>query len=619
MAEGRDGGLPHGDRADPAVDPRSARELRGPPEPVLLDEDPQGDAGGLPAGHAEAPGGDGQGSLHPDPDVRVRGSAGGGDGRRRFPRAAATGALRPDAGPADAPGKTSQGKPTRAGAHVRSHSLSIEGLRDAPFEHRDGRGHQGAGFLQGLPYGRGVQNRDGEAGMTMEKKVNIMVVDDEEIVRASLTSWLEEDGYRVEAVESGRKALERLPERDWDLMLVDLKMPGMAGMQLMDEVHKTSPEMLVIIMTAYATVDTAVKAMKKGAYDYFVKPFNPDDISLTIRKIVDHHKLVQENQFLRKELKKQYKLRDMISKNEKMLEIFDLARTVAQSSSTVLIQGESGTGKELLARAIHDESPRMNSPFISVSCASLTESLLESELFGHEKGAFTGATVLNRGKLELAQDGTLFLDEIGDISLKLQMDLLRVLEQREFRRVGGSELIPINSRIIAATNRDLAAAIEAERFRADLYYRLNVISIHIPPLRERREDIPLLVDHFIEKFNIEMGKEIRGISEGAVRILMGNDWPGNARELRNVIERAVVVTKGNIVTESDISLPSVPSDANHRTKSLEEIEKAHIRVVLNENQWNIVRSAHALGIDRVTLYNKIKKFGLKKEGVAPKE
>jgi DNA-binding NtrC family response regulator len=455
--------------------------------------------------------------------------------------------------------------------------------------------------------------------MTMEKKVNIMVVDDEEIVRASLTSWLEEDGYHVEAVESGKKALERLPEKDWDLLLVDLKMPGMDGIQLMDEVHKTAPDMLVIIMTAYATVDTAVKAMKKGAYDYFVKPFNPDDISLTIRKIVDHHKLVQENLFLRKELKKQYKLRDMISKNEKMLEIFDLARTVAKSSSTVLIQGESGTGKELLARAIHDESPRMDAPFISVSCASLTESLLESELFGHEKGAFTGATVLSRGKLELAQDGTLFLDEIGDISLKLQMDLLRVLEQKEFRRVGGSDLIPINSRIIAATNRDLSAAIKEERFRADLYYRLNVISIHIPPLRERREDIPLLVDHFIEKFNIEMGKQIRGVSEGAMRILVDNNWPGNARELRNVIERAVVVAKGNIVTESDISLPPAASGANHRAKSLEEIEKAHIVVVLNANQWNIVRSAQALGIDRVTLYNKIKKFGLKKEEAAPKE
>ncbi len=455
--------------------------------------------------------------------------------------------------------------------------------------------------------------------MTMEKTVNIMVVDDEEIVRESLTGWLEEDGYHVECAEGGKKALELLPRRNWDLMLVDLKMPGMDGIQLMDEVRKTVPDMLVIIMTAFATVDTAVKAMKKGAYDYFVKPFNPDDISLTIRKIVDHRKLVQENLFLRKELMKQYKLRDMISKNEKMLEIFDLARTVARSSSTVLIQGESGTGKELLARAIHDESPRMNAPFISVSCASLTESLLESELFGHEKGAFTGAAVLKRGKLELAQDGTLFLDEIGDISLKLQMDLLRVLEQREFRRVGGSDLISIGSRILAATNRDLKKAIAEGRFRADLFYRLNVISIHIPPLRDRREDIPLLVDHFVEKFRPAMGKEIRGVSERAMRIMVDNDWPGNARELRNVVERAMVVAKGNLITEADVSLPSSGLGANPGAKSLEEIEKEHIRLVLSENHWNIVQSALTLGIDRVTLYNKIKKFGLKREGVAPKE
>jgi DNA-binding NtrC family response regulator len=455
--------------------------------------------------------------------------------------------------------------------------------------------------------------------MTMEKSVNILVVDDEEIVRDSLSSWLEEDGYHVEAVESGKKALERLPAKPWDLMLVDLKMPGMDGIQLMEEVRKTHPDMLVIIMTAYATVDTAVKAMKTGAYDYFVKPFNPDDISLTIRKIVDHHQLVKENLFLRKELKKQYKLRDMISKNEKMLEIFELARTVAKSSSTVLIQGESGTGKELLARAIHDESPRSEAPFISVSCASLTESLLESELFGHEKGAFTGAGAIKRGKLELAQDGTLFLDEIGDISLKLQMDLLRVLEQREFRRVGGADLIAITSRIIAATNRDLKIAIEEGRFRADLYYRLNVISIHIPPLRDRREDIPLLVEHFIEKFNIEMGKQIRGVSEGAMKVLVDNDWPGNARELRNVIERAMVVAKGNVISEPDISLPASSGGANHRVKSLEEIEKEHIRLVLNEHQWNIVRSAQTLGIDRVTLYNKIKKFDLKKDAATAKE
>jgi two-component system response regulator AtoC len=454
--------------------------------------------------------------------------------------------------------------------------------------------------------------------MTMEKDVNILVVDDEEIVRDSLSGWLEEDGYGVEAVESGRKALERLSARPWDLMLVDLKMPGMDGIQLMDEVRKTHPDMLIIIMTAYATVDTAVKAMKKGAYDYFVKPFNPDDISLTIRKIVDHHKLVKENLFLRKELKKQYKLHDMISKNEKMLEIFELARTVAKSNSTVLIQGESGTGKELLARAIHEESPRAEGPFISVSCASFTESLLESELFGHEKGAFTGATALKRGKLELAQEGTLFLDEIGDISLKLQMDLLRVLEQKEFRRVGGTDLLPITSRILAATNRDLPKAIEDGLFRADLYYRLNVISIHIPPLRERSEDIPFLVDHFIEKFNIEMGKQIQGVSEEALRAMMNHEWPGNARELRNVIERAMVVAKEHIITEADVSVSTAPGAANHRAKSLEEMEKAHIQVVLSENQWNIARSAQVLGIDRVTLYNKIKKFELKRDTIPPK-
>ncbi|HEY5765899.1 MAG TPA: sigma-54 dependent transcriptional regulator, partial [Candidatus Deferrimicrobiaceae bacterium] len=305
----------------------------------------------------------------------------------------------------------------------------------------------------------------------MEPKVNILVVDDEEIVRDSLAGWLEEDGYHVETAENGPKAIERLPDKSWNLAMVDLKMPGMDGIELMDEIRKRYPDTIVIIMTAYATVDTAVKAMKQGAYDYIVKPFNPEDLSLTIRKIIEHQNLVRENLYLRKELKKQYRLHDLISKNHQMLEIFELARTVARSGSTVLIQGESGTGKELLSRAIHMESPRRDSPFLSVSCAALTETLLESELFGHEKGAFTGADTVRTGKIELAGDGTLFLDEIGDIGLKLQMDLLRVIEQREFRRVGGSELIPIRSRIIAATNRDLQKAIAEGRFREDLYYR----------------------------------------------------------------------------------------------------------------------------------------------------
>ncbi len=453
----------------------------------------------------------------------------------------------------------------------------------------------------------------------MDPKVNILVVDDEEIVRDSLASWLEEDGYEVEAVENGMKALERLPLKEWSLALVDLKMPGMDGIQLMEEIKKTRPDMTVIIMTAYATVDTAVKAMKRGAYDYTVKPFNPEDLSMTIRKILEHQKLVKENIFLRKELKKQYRLHDMIGKNKQMQEIFELVKTVAPSNSIVLIQGESGTGKELLARAIHDESPRRDAPFISVSCAALTESLLESELFGHEKGAFTGADAIRRGKIELAQDGTLFLDEIGDVSLKLQMDLLRVLEQREFRRVGGHDLIPINSRIIAATNRDLKKAIAEGHFREDLYYRLNVISIHIPPLRERKEDIPLLVEHFVDKFNIEMGKSIEGVNEAAMRLLLDFAWPGNARELRNVIERAMVVTKGKMILESDLSLPAAGGKTGNHGKSLDDIEKEHIRLILGENRWNIIRSAQMLGIDRVTLYNKIKKYDLKKPVGADKE
>jgi len=449
----------------------------------------------------------------------------------------------------------------------------------------------------------------------MESKVNILIVDDEEIVRESLASWLEEDGYEVAAAENGFRALERLPEKDWNLAMVDLKMPGMDGIQLMDEIRKIKPETIVIIMTAYATVDTAVQAMKKGAYDYIVKPFNPEDLSLTIRKIIEHQKLVKENLYLRKELKKQYRLHDMVSKNHKMIEIFELVKTVAKSNSIVLVQGESGTGKELLSRAIHMESPRRDEPFVSVSCASLTESLLESELFGYDKGAFTGADQARSGKIELAQDGTLFLDEIGDISLKLQMDLLRVIEQREFRRVGGTQLIPITSRIITSTNRDLAKAIKEGKFREDLYYRLNVISVYIPPLRERKEDIPLLVEHFIERFNIEMGKNVDGLAETAMRTLMDYHWPGNARELRNVIERSMVVTKGRMIHDTDLSLPQAPGVQNSRGKSLSEMEKEHIRQVLHDNKWNIIRSAQVLGIDRVTLYNKIRKYELKKEPV----
>jgi DNA-binding NtrC family response regulator len=464
----------------------------------------------------------------------------------------------------------------------------------------------------------GTKKRGGRI-TDMEKDVNILVVDDEEIVRESLCSWLKEDGYQAESVEDGFKALDIIKKKPWNVLFVDLKMPGMDGLEVMRRAKALQPEVPIIIITAYATVNTAVEAMKEGAYDYLVKPFNPEEISLIIRRLIEKQALLKENIFLRKELKKQFYFQDLISKSRKMQDIFELARTVAKSTSTILILGESGTGKELLARAIHLESLRADTSFVSVSCAALTETLLESELFGHEKGAFTHAISQKKGKFEMANGGTIFLDEIGDIGPKLQLDLLRILQEKEFSRVGGNEVIKVDVRIIAATNRDLKKAIEEGKFRDDLYYRLNVISILIPPLRERKEDIPLLVDHFIEKFNIEMEKKIGGISPEALKSIMAYSWPGNVRELENTIERAMVITKGTMINVEDLGLSS-RAEENSLTcaappsgdKSMKAVEKEHMAKILKENDWNIQRSAEILGIDRVTLYNKIRKYELKK-------
>jgi len=435
-------------------------------------------------------------------------------------------------------------------------------------------------------------------------------------VRSSLVDWLREDGYHAEAAEDGFEALEKLKEKPWDIALVDLKMPKMDGLELMERMKKLKPDIQVIIITAYATVHTAVQAMKMGAYDYLVKPFNPEEISLLINRLIESQELVKEISYLRKELAKQYQFHDLISKSPKMQKIFEFARTVAKSNSNILILGESGTGKELLARAIHNESLRAAGPFVAVSCVALPETLLESELFGHEKGAFTDAVTQKKGKFELAHGGTLFLDEIGDISPKLQLNLLRVLQEKEFTRVGGTKPIKVDVRIIAATNRDLKKAVDEGKFRDDLYYRLNVISIQIPPLRERKEDIPLLVHRFIEKFNIELGKRVEKISEEALKTLMKYDWPGNVRELENVIERAMVITKGTLIKPEDIQISAEPSKevrVEGEDKSLRAVERAHIQRVLEENDWNIQRSAQILGIDRVTLYKKIKKYGLKRK------
>ena len=451
-----------------------------------------------------------------------------------------------------------------------------------------------------------------------KEKTRILIVDDEEIIRESLAGWLRKDGYTVDTAVDGPCAVQRIRAEQWSVLLVDLKMPGMDGIEVLGEAKKLCPDTAVVIMTAYATVDTAVNAIKMGAYDYLVKPFDPVELSLLMQRIIAQQTLMRETLLLRKALKREYRFRDFLSKNAAVQSVFELARVAARSNSTILILGESGTGKELLARAIHAESSRGGGPFVPVSCAALTESLLEAELFGYERGAFTGAVARNKGKFELAHGGTLFLDEIGDISPKLQLDLLRVLEERHFYRLGGTVPIVVDLRIIAATNRDLRRAIEEGTFRDDLYYRLNVIPIRLPPLRERREDIPLLIEHFIERLSIETGRHVEGVSREALELLMAHSWPGNVRELRNVLERGVVVGSGSIVEASDLGLTpstSYTHEVTNAPASLEEMERRHISEILQRTGGNVSQAARILNIDRATLYSKIRKYQLKKDDV----
>jgi DNA-binding NtrC family response regulator len=441
--------------------------------------------------------------------------------------------------------------------------------------------------------------------------VGILVVDDELIVRESLTKWFREDGFRTDSAENAAAALRKLQSSCWDMILVDIKMPGMDGIELLQRIKELKNDIIVIIITAFASVDTAVKALKQGAYDYVTKPIDPDYLDHLISKALNERNLVRENLKLKDTVSELTEKDEIIGESGEMHRVMEMVRTVAATDTTVMIRGESGTGKELIARAIHNHSARKFFPIVTVNCGALTESLLESELFGHEKGAFTGAQYRRKGKVELADGGTLFLDEIGNISQKTQMDLLRVLETKQFMRVGGSEIIRSDFRVICATNSDLEGAVKAGTFREDLYYRLNVFSIPLPPLRARRGDIAKLAHYFLEKYSKAMGKQRSGFSADAMHALKAHDWPGNVRELENAIERAMVVSNGPTIEKQHLPLQTLMQSATNG-KRLEDIERKHIEHILHETGWNISRSATILDIDRVTLYHKIEKFGLKR-------
>ncbi len=442
--------------------------------------------------------------------------------------------------------------------------------------------------------------------------IKILIVDDELIMRESLAGWLERDGHAVQTAASGEEALEKIEETHFDILLVDIKMEGISGLDVLRKVKESDPDAEVVMITAYGSIPSAIEAMKDGAFDYMLKPFDPNELGVLIEKIVQHQEQARENIYLKEQYKDRTRFESMIGQAKPMQEIFDLICDVAPMDSTVLITGETGTGKGLAAKAIHTNSSRRNGPFVTVNCGAIPEHLMESELFGHQKGAFTDAKETKKGRLELAHGGTLFLDEIGEISMRMQIDLLRVLEDRVFYRVGGTQPIEVDFRVIAATNRDLETAIKSGDFREDLFYRLNVISFIMPSLSQRKEDIPLLAEHFLYRFSQETNKPIDSISREAMDEMMIYDWPGNIRELENAIERAVVVGRQREILPENLPIFCHEPAPAVRAHSLKDVEKTHIERVLTENQWNIARSAKILGIDRSTLYSKIKRYDIEK-------
>jgi len=449
----------------------------------------------------------------------------------------------------------------------------------------------------------------------------ILVVDDEESFRHMLSVILIKEGYEVETASNGGEGLQKAVASPFDQILCDIRMPRMDGLEFLKAIQKTGVEATIVVMSAYGTVDIAIEAMKLGAYDYISKPFKPDEIILTLRKAEEREQLRKENQLLRREVTKEYSFENILSKNEKMQNIFDVIKKVAQYKSTVLISGESGTGKELVARALHYNSERSPNPFIPVNCGAIPENLLESELFGHAKGAFTDAIRTKKGLFEEADGGTLFLDEIGELPGPLQVKLLRVLQEGEIRRIGESKPIQIDVRIVAATVKDLAKEVNEGQFREDLFYRLNVLPIHIPPLRERKEDIPLLIHHFIQKFDLAMNKNVTDLDHKALEVLMNYKWYGNVRELENTIERAIVLTDKNIIElenlpieiqnfKEEFQLEPLPDEEYSIKKASKALEINLIKKALKKTKGNHTHAARLLEISHRALLYKIKEYGI---------
>jgi two-component system response regulator AtoC len=453
----------------------------------------------------------------------------------------------------------------------------------------------------------------------MERK-KILIVDDEESMRHMLSLILKREGYEVQAAEKGSEALLLVESESFDFMLLDVVMPEMDGLDLLQALKRKKVEATVIMMSAYGNLDTAVEAMKRGAYDYVSKPFRPDEILLTLRKAEERENLRQENIRLRQEVRRDYSFGNIVGKSPRMMQLFEAIKKISEYKASVLIMGESGTGKEMVARCIHYNSPRSNEPFVVVNCGAIPETLLESELFGHEKGAFTDAKKEKRGSFELAHQGTLFLDEVGEMSLSAQVKLLRALQEGEVKRLGSERTLAVDVRIIAATIRDLTRAVAEGKFREDLFYRLNVLPLHLPPLRERKEDIPLLVDHFIHKYNELHGLGTEGIAEDALARLLEYSWPGNVRELENTIERAMILTQGKKIKVD--CLPSeILGDRPPWKKDLwgEEfsikkgsriLEEDLIRKALKRTKGNRSQAAKVLEISHPSLLSKMKEYGI---------